>query len=234
MTVYFQTREEAGRRLAQALRAFELPENTLVLALPRGGVPVAHEISKALHLPLDALLVRKLGVPGHAELAMGAIAWGGIRVLNEDIVRQFHIPPAVIDAASAKEERELQRRNKRYRNDRLPTAINGRHMIVVDDGLATGATMKAAVETLRKAGAAHIIVAVPVGAALVCDALKRKVDEVVCLLMPQPFYGVSQAYADFSPTSERQVQTILAYALPENAGGRAPTKNCDGALPFDV
>ncbi|MCB2081686.1 MAG: phosphoribosyltransferase [Rickettsiales bacterium] len=212
----FKNREEAGKRLAIALSGFDRKENTLVLALPRGGVPVAYVVACTLHLPLDVLLVRKLGVPGHEELAMGAIAGDTVRILNEDIIDQLHIPPIKIEQITAKEQAELLRRNRIYRGNRPFPAIKDCTVIVVDDGLATGATMKAAVETLRKAAAKHIIIAVPVGASSTCRELEDIADEVVCLHTPEPFYGVGQWYTDFSQTSDQEVQEYLAHAVPQN------------------
>ncbi len=215
-------REDAGKRLAGALAHYAGRADTLVLALPRGGVPVAYEIARILDLPLDVLLVRKLGVPGHEELAMGAIAWDHIRVLNEDIVESLHIPDEAIEDAVAREQAVLQQRNTLYRNDRPPPPVKGKKVIVVDDGLATGATMKAAVAALRQAGAGFIVVAVPVGAASTRNELADLADEVVCLATPQPFYGVGQWYADFSQTSDTIVLDLMARStVPGDGRGEA-------------
>lgn len=213
----FKDRQEAGKYLAEALLEFSNNDNSLVLALPRGGVPVAYEVASALSLPLDVLLVRKLGVPGHEELAMGAIAWDHICFINQDIVRQLGIPENAIEHVIAKEQEELLRRNNLYRDDRPPPEIEGNTAIVVDDGLATGATMKAAVSTLRQAKAAHIVVAVPVGAPSTNYELEEIADKVVCLLTPEPFYGVGRWYADFSQVSDEEVQHLLAHASAESA-----------------
>ena len=220
MRMIFTNREEAGRRLAEALSDYEGEKNTLVLALPRGGVPVARQISHALHLPLDLLLVRKLGVPGHEELAMGAIAWGNIRYFNDDIVKSLNISRDEIDRVVDREQRVLVERNSRYRNDRPPPKVEDKTVIIVDDGLATGATMKAAVAAMRQAGAANIVVAVPVGAPSACTDLESLADTVVCLSTPEPFYGVGRWYADFSQTSDFEVQELLEIAAAEAAGSR--------------
>ena len=220
MRMIFTNREEAGRRLAEALSDYEGEKNTLVLALPRGGVPVARQISHALHLPLDLLLVRKLGVPGHEELAMGAIAWGNIRYFNDDIVKSLNISRDEIDRVVDREQRVLVERNSRYRNDRPPPKVEDKTVIIVDDGLATGATMKAAVAAMRQAGAANIVVAVPVGAPSACADLESLADTVVCLSTPEPFYGVGRWYADFSQTSDFEVQELLEMAAADAAGSR--------------
>ena len=205
----FEDRTEAGWKLAEALSAYDRREDTLVLALPRGGVPLAYEIAETLSLPLDVWLVRKLGVPGHEELAMGAIALGGVCHINEDVVNLMGITPGQIDRAIETENKELQRRNEAYRDSRSALLIDGKTIIVVDDGLATGATMRAAVESLRQAKAAYIIVAVPVGSASTCEELKSVADEVICLYKPTPFYGVGQWYKDFSQLDDDAVRELL-------------------------
>ncbi len=207
----FKNRQDAGKQLAEALREYAGKENTLLLALPRGGVPVAYEVAQELNLPLDVLLVRKLGVPGHEELAMGAIAWDHICIINHDIVGQLHISETAIEQVIAKEQAELLRRNQLYRDDKAPPHIKGNTIIVVDDGLATGATMSAAVSALGQANPACIIVAVPVGAPSTCRELEDMADKVVCLHRPEPFYGVGQWYKDFSQTNDQEVQALLGY-----------------------
>ena len=205
----FQDRADAGRALAADLAPYAGRPDLLVLALPRGGVPVAYEVARALGAPLDVFLVRKLGLPGHEEFAMGAIASGGIRLINEDVVREFGVTDAEIAAVAAAEEQELERRERQYRRDRPPPAIAGRTVILVDDGLATGSTMRAAVLALRQDNPAHIIIAVPVAAAETCDELRALVDDIVCPETPSPFYAVGLWYEDFSQTSDEEVQDLL-------------------------
>jgi putative phosphoribosyl transferase len=183
-----------------------------VLALPRGGVPVAFEVAEALHAPLDIFLVRKLGVPGQEELAMGAIATGGVRVLNEDVVRYLNIPGEVIDAVATDEQRELERRERAYRGDRPAPDACGRTVILVDDGLATGSTMRAAAAALRRQQPARIVVAVPVASAQTCDEFRREVDDIVCTVTPEPFHGVGMWYQDFSQTTDEEVRELLKRA----------------------
>jgi putative phosphoribosyl transferase len=180
-----------------------------VLALPRGGVPVAYEVAKALHAPLDIFLVRKLGVPGHEELAMGAIATGGVRVLNDDVVGYLDIPADVIDAVAEIELGELERRERAYRGDRPEPEVQGKNVILIDDGLATGSTMRAAVKALREQDPARIVVAVPVSAAQTCDEYRMGVDEIICAQTPEPFMGVGMWYGDFSQTTDEEVREIL-------------------------
>jgi predicted phosphoribosyltransferase len=211
----FRDRVHAGRFLAERLRKYANRPDVLVLALPRGGVPVAHEVAKALHAPMDVFLVRKLGVPGRDELAMGAVASGGVRVLNEDVVRSLGIPDSAIDLVASKELTELSRREKAYRGDRPEPDIRGRTVILVDDGLATGSTMRAAVEALRTKQPAKIVVAVPIAAPETCDALSREVDEVVCALTPEPFYAVGLWYDDFDQTTDDDVRALLAESRRE-------------------
>jgi predicted phosphoribosyltransferase len=205
----FCNRIDAGRRLAAELERFVGRPGVLVLALPRGGVPVAFEVAQALRAPLDVFLVRKLGVPGQEELAMGALASGGVRVLNEDVVRALEIPDDVIDGVTEQELRELERRESTYRGNRPLPEMHGRTVILVDDGLATGSTLRAAVAALRRLGPARIVVAVPVGAADTCAELARQADEVVCARTPEPFLSVGAWYQDFSQTSDAEVNTLL-------------------------
>jgi len=182
------------------------------LALPRGGVPVAYEIARALHLPLDLMLVRKLGVPGHEELAMGAIANGNVQVLNQDIIRGMSIPEAVIEEIAAKEHQELQRRNTAYRHGNPPPVLDAHIVILVDDGCATGATMHAAVRAVTKQHAGRIVVALPVISGSAYELLQNEADEVICLDIPEPFLGVGDFYRDFSQTSDEEVNELLKQA----------------------
>jgi putative phosphoribosyl transferase len=211
----FRDRTEAGQLLSRKLRRYADRPDVIVLALPRGGVPVAYEVAKALHAPLDAFLVRKLGVPGQEELAMGAIATGGIRVLNEDIVRALNIPPRVIDSVAAKEARELERRGRLYRGDRPAPDVTGRTVILVDDGLATGSSMRAAVAALRQKNPRRIVVAVPVAAAATCREFETEVDEIVCYQTPEPFYSVGLWYEDFSQTTDEEIRQLLERAAKQ-------------------
>jgi putative phosphoribosyl transferase len=205
----YRDRTEAGKRLAAELAGYAGRQDVLVLALPRGGVPVAFEVARALGVPLNVFLVRKLGVPGHEELAMGAIATGGVRVLNEDVVRYLNIPGEVIDAVAAEEQRELERREKLYRGDRPAPNVRGKTVILVDDGLATGSTMRAAAAALRQQAPARIVVGVPVSSLATCDKFRDEVDEVVCAFTPEPFHGVGQWYEDFSQTTDDEVRELL-------------------------
>jgi putative phosphoribosyl transferase len=205
----YRDRAEAGKKLAKHLTDYANREDVLVLALPRGGVPVAFEVANALHAPLDIFLVRKLGVPGQEELAMGAIATGGVRVLNEDVVGYLDIPNDVIDAVAADEERELERRQRLYRGNRPPPDVRERTVILIDDGLATGSTMRAAAKALRKQQPARVVVAVPVSAAETCDEFRMEVDEIICAAIPEPFLGVGLWYEDFSQTTDQEVRDLL-------------------------
>ncbi len=211
----FRDRFEAGRILAEKLAAYRDRADVLVLGLPRGGVPVAWTVAQALKAPLDVFLVRKLGVPGHEELAMGAIAMGGVRALNVQVVRALQISPETLDRVAAQEQQERDRRERLYRGDRPPLDVEGRIVILVDDGLATGATMRAAVEALRQQHPARIVVAVPVGAAETCDDLRKIADEVVCVQTPEPFYAVGMWYDDFSQTTDEEVRELLAQGVAE-------------------
>ncbi len=206
----FHDRRDAGRYLAARLAVAADWTDPLVLALPRGGVPVAYEVAEALDTPLDVFLVRKLGVPGHEELAMGAIATGGVRVLNEDVVDMLHIPERVIDSVAAQEAAELERRAKAYRGDRPPLDVHGRDTILVDDGLATGATMRAGAAALRRMDPKRIVVAVPVASPETCEEFRHEVDEIVCAITPQHMRAVGLWYEDFSQTTDDEVRALLA------------------------
>lgn len=208
MTV-FRDRTDAGKRLAKGLMKYAGKPDVIVLALPRGGVPVGFQVARALGIPLDILLVRKLGVPDQEELAMGAIASGGIRVLNQDIIRLLDIPEAEIEASAAREQKEIERREHAYRGDRPKPEIRGCTIIIVDDGLATGATMRAAVRALRVQSPSKIIVAVPTGAPDTCEELQKEADDVVCLTKPYPFFSIGSWYHDFSQTTDEEVKSIL-------------------------
>jgi len=209
MRVPFRDRYDAGRVLAAKLSAYADRPDALVLALPRGGVPVAFEVARALHAPMDVFLVRKLGVPGQEELAMGALASGGVRVLNRELVEALGIPERVIEAVAAREQQELARRERLYRGGRPPPDGRGRTVILVDDGLATGATMRAATATLRPQGPARIVIAVPLAAPSVCREFTEEVDEIICAVTPEPFYAVGLWYQDFSPTTDEEVRDLL-------------------------
>ena len=209
-TTIFKNRSDAGQFLAEKLAEYADRPDVVVLALPRGGVPVAYEVAQKLHAPLDVFVVRKLGVPGHEELAMGAIATGGVCVLNQDVLSYIRIPDAVIDEVAAAELRELQRRERLYRGTQPPLEVRGRTVIIVDDGLATGSTMRAAVKALRQQQPKKIVVAVPVGARQTCDSFKTEVDTVaVCAITPEPFNAVGLWYQDFSQTTDEEVRDLL-------------------------
>lgn len=213
----FRDRAEAGQLLGRELaRRFSAPEDVIVLALPRGGVPVGHEVAQALGAPLDAFIVRKLGVPGHEELAMGAIASGGVRVLNRDVLSYVPLSDKAIDAVAEREQEELERRERSYRGSRPPLDVHGKTVIVVDDGLATGSTMRAAVMALRKMEPRSIIVAVPVAAVQTCEDFRREGIDIVCLRTPEPFQAVGLWYDDFSQTSDAEVHHLLA-AVPRQS-----------------
>src|SRR5881398_1678947 len=214
----FPNRAEAGRLLAEKLENYAGRSDVVVLGLPRGGVPVAYEVAQRLGAPLDVFVVRKLGVPGFEELAAGAIASGGVRVLNEDVVRAIPYASEAIEAVTAKETAELQRREQMYREGRAAPELRDRVVILVDDGLATGATMRAAVKALRQRGAAKIVVAVPVGPPDTCHEIEEQADETVCLSMPEFFQAVGQYYEDFSQTTDEDVRQLLTSAardMPE-------------------
>jgi predicted phosphoribosyltransferase len=205
----FRDRREAGQILAGQLHHYRGRDDVVVLALPRGGVPVAFEVATELRAPLDVFLVRKLGVPGHAELAMGAIASGGVVVLNDDVVRGLGITPDVIERAADEEAPELQRREQTYREGRSMPDLTGKTVILVDDGLATGASMRAAIEAVRRLQPAKTVVAVPAAPASTCRELTSEVDEVVCASTPSPFYAVGSAYWDFTQTTDDEVRELL-------------------------
>ncbi len=206
----FANRREAGRRLAELLQPYAGEPGLIVLGLPRGGVPVAYEVARALDAPLDVFIVRKLGVPGHEEYAMGAIASGGIRVLHEEAVRELQIPAAVIDRVEQTERVELERRERRYRGARPPLDLEDRTVVLVDDGLATGATMLAAVAAVRTRHPRRLIVAVPVASVEACMAVRRQADACVCLATPEPFVGVGLWYLEFGQTTDEEVEELLA------------------------
>ncbi len=212
----FRDRREAGRVLVEQLGEYAERKDAIVLGLPRGGVPVAFEIARELRLPLDVFVVRKLGVPGYEELAMGAIASGGVRVLNEEVVRQLPHPELALDRATTKEMRELERREVEYRDGRPAPILRGKTVILVDDGLATGATMRAAVMALRAYGVARCVIAVPVAAPDTCAELRGEVDEIRCALTPASFRAVGQFYENFSQTTDEEVRELLARATEES------------------
>lgn len=208
----FRDRTEAGEQLANRLQHYTGRGDVVVLALPRGGVPVGYEVATALGAPLDVFAVRKLGVPWQPELAMGAIASGGVRVLNDEVIASLRISSDMIEKIAESEERELQRREAAYRDGRPRPDVRGKVVILVDDGLATGSTMRAAVVAVRKLDPARVVVAVPVGARDTCLALAREADEVVCVAMPEPFFGVGSWYDDFSQTTDDEVRELLTRA----------------------
>ena len=213
----FRDRREAGRLLAAKLSTYAGKPDIVVLGLPRGGVPVAFEVARALAAPLDVFLVRKLGVPGHEELAMGAVASGDVLVLNDDVIARLGIAPDEIDAVAAKETAELARREQLYRSGRTSPEFSGRTVILVDDGLATGATMRAAITALRQSGPARIIVAVPTAAPDICEEFKKQADEITCYMTPAPFLAVGRWYEDFGQTTDDEVCALLAQAQPKTA-----------------
>jgi putative phosphoribosyl transferase len=222
--VHFRDRHQAGRELGVALGRYRDDPSVIVLGLPRGGVPVAFEVADALHAPLDVFVVRKLGMPGHEEFAMGAIATGGALVLDEDVVRQLGIRESAIWAVIGTEQRELERREKEYRGDRPPPDIAGRTVILVDDGLATGASMRVAVAALKQEHPGHIVVAVPIAPPETCDALRREADDVVCAVTPEPFYAVGLWYEDFTQTTDEEVHDLLGRARHELAPAPLPRR----------
>ena len=226
----FRDRRDAGRLLAEKLAAYANRPDVLVLALPRGGVPVAYEVARRLGAPLDVFVVRKLGVPGHEELAMGAVATGGVRVLNDQLVEQLGIPDQMIDAVAARERQELARRERLYRGGRPPPDVRGRTVILVDDGLATGATMYAAIEALRKQNPGRIVVAVPTASPETCEEMKVKADHVICAITPDPFQAVGRWYQDFSQTSDEEVADLLARRSTPGNSEAAQNPNPDSAL----
>jgi putative phosphoribosyl transferase len=222
MSHFFTDRAEAGRRLAEVLDAYGGAKDLLILALPRGGVPVAFEVARALRAPLDVFLVRKLGVPGHEELAMGAIAAGGIRILNQGIIRALRISEERIEEVAEAESRELQRRDEEYRGALPPPEISGKAVILIDDGLATGSTMRAAAAAVSARRPARLVIAAPVGAPESCRSLLDAADEVVCVETPDPFYGVGMWYRDFPQTSDDEVRALLQRARAPGSSGSHP------------
>jgi putative phosphoribosyl transferase len=231
-----RNRVDAGQKLAAKLSAYAGRQDVLVLGLPRGGVPVAYEIANALHVPLDIFVVRKLGVPGYEELAMGAIASGGGRVLNDEIVQRLAISDDIINAVAANEQREIERRERAYRRERVALDVQGKTVILVDDGVATGATLRAALAALRILKPAKIIVAVGVAPPETCESLESEVDEFVCLLKPDPFWAVGLWFAEFAPTSDDEVSTLLARAHERSRQDRQvpAAKASTGRLPAPV
>jgi predicted phosphoribosyltransferase len=216
----FRNRTHAGRVLAKKLGGYAHRNDVLVLALPRGGVPVGFEVAQALEAPLDVFLVRKLGVPGREELAMGALATGGVAVFDQDLIRILNIPEEMVAAVVAREQEELRRREREYRDDRGAPDVRGRTVILIDDGLATGSTMRAAVAALRQRQPARIVVAVPVAAPATCEEMGELVDDIVCARTPEPFRAVGLWYEDFSQTSDEEVRELL-----RRAEERAPVPN---------
>jgi putative phosphoribosyl transferase len=213
MNALFRDRRDAGQTLARALIHYAHRSDTVVLGLPRGGVVVAQEVAVAIDAPLDVFIVRKLGVPGYEELAMGAIASGGVRVINRQIVDQLRIPPEIIDAVVQRESIELQRREAEYRGDRSMLDVHGRTVLLIDDGLATGSTMKAAVTALRQFKPGSVVVGVPISARETCDEFRDEVDEIVCARTPEPFYSVGAWYEEFHQTSDEEVRELIRQAL---------------------
>ena len=206
----FRDRHDAGQQLARLLTEYAGRDDVLVLALPRGGVPVAFEVARQLNAPLDVFLVRKLGVPGHEELAMGAIASDGTRVLNQDVIRQLRIPDEMVDGVAGQEQIELERREREYRDDLPKPQIDDKIVILIDDGLATGATMRAAAIALKQHEPKKLVVAVPVAAAEACKEFEKEVDSIICAKTPRPFYGVGMWYRQFSQTSDATVRELLS------------------------
>jgi putative phosphoribosyl transferase len=212
----FRDRVDAGRQLAARLQAYAGRSDVIVLGLPRGGVPVANEVATALGVPLDVFLVRKLGVPGHAELAMGAVAAGGVEVLSKDLIQDLGIPYSIVEQVAVRERLELERRDTSYRAGRPSAAVRDQTVILIDDGLATGSTMQAAILALQQQRPASIVVAVPVGARETCERLGRIADRLVCLATPEPFNAVGLWYEDFSQTSDEDVKQLLAGKTPSD------------------
>ena len=210
MKMQFRDRDEAGALLAAKLMAYANKPDVIVLALPRGGVPVGAQVAKKLKVPFDVFVVRKLGLPGHPELAMGAIASGGVRVFNGDVINALRIPDEVINAVTAEEYQELKRREQSYRDDLPPPEVEGKTVIIVDDGIATGSTMVAAISALRQLNAGRVVVATPTVARSTYDYLRQNADDVVAVIVPEEFYGVGQWYEDFSQTSDEEVHRLLA------------------------
>jgi predicted phosphoribosyltransferase len=218
MITRFRDRVDAGRVLARELEDYKGRPDVLVLALPRGGVPVAFEVARELGVPLDVFVVRKLGMPGHEEYAIGAIATGGVRIINEEAISTFGVTDAEIEAVTAEERLELERRERRYRDGRAAPDIAGKTVILVDDGLATGSTMRAAVEALRQEEPARVVVAVPTAAPETCQEIAALVDDMVCAMTPEPFYAVGLWYDDFGQTTDEEVHDLLAIAAGATHG----------------
>ena len=218
----FEDRSDAGRRLAARLARYAGRRDVLVLALPRGGVPVAAEVARVLDAPLDVMVVRRLGVPGHEEVAMGAVARGGVRVLNRELVRRLRIPPRTIDRETGVERAELERRERAFRSDRPPPAVRGRTVILVDDGIATGATALAAIAALRAQDPARIVVATPTAPLSTCEALRAEADEVVCISSPEPFLAISLSYEEFPQLTDDEVRASLEWAARQRPPAGAP------------
>jgi len=231
MSASYHDRFDAGRHLAMRLSEYTNRDDVVILALPRGGVPVAFEVARALKAPIDVFLVRKLGLPGYEELAMGALASGGVRVINEDVVRQFKVPQHVMDAVATEQQRELDRREQTYRAGRERLDVAGKTVILIDDGLATGPTMRAAVQALRLSEAGTIVVAVPVGAADTCENLRSEADEVVCAEAPEDFTAVGRWYVDFTQTTDEEVCELLNRAAHERRVERLQER---GKLPIGL
>lgn len=212
-----RNRREAGRQLAEKLSSYANREDVLVLALPRGGVPVGFELARELNVPMDVFLVRKLGVPSQPELAMGAVASGGIRILNQDVLSSLPIPPTAIEQVARREEEILEERERLFRGDRPGPVIKDKTILLVDDGLATGSSMRAAIAALRRQEPAQIVVAVPVSSSATCEELGKEVEEIVCLATPEPFWAVGQWYVDFAPTTDEEVHDLLSQARHQQA-----------------
>ena len=217
--VIFEDRKAAGRALARALSGYRGRDDVLVLALPRGGVAVAFEVAEYIHAPLDVLIVRKLGVPSQPELAMGAVASGGIRVMNEEVVRMLHIAPEVIERVAQAEAKEVARREQKYRGHQAPLPVKDRIVILVDDGVATGSTMRAGIQALRKLAPARLVVAVPHGPAQTCEVLAGEADELVCLETPEPYFAVGAWYGEFPQLSDEEVARFLASSRTGGGAG---------------
>jgi len=216
----FRSRQEAGRELALRLHKYAGRDDVIVLGVPRGGIPVAFEVATALRVPLDIFVLRKLGVPGHEELAFGAIGSGGIRVLNRDVIANLGVSEAEIASVTKSEQAELERREHHYRGERPPLNVAEKTVILIDDGIATGASLRAAIHAIRKMRPAAIVVATPVAPRLTCSLLRQDVDELVCVEVPEPFYGVGQFYQDFSQVSDEEVVQFLQHAIRPDAGKR--------------
>lgn len=212
MEIRFKDRAEAGQILAKKLSAYKNTPNLLVLALPRGGVPVAYQVARGLNAPLEVFVVRKLGMPGHEELAMGAIASGGVRILNPNVVRDYQVSEADIRAVTSREQKELERREQKYRAGLPPLNVKDKTIILIDDGLATGSTMLAAITALKTMKPAELVIAVPTASEQICASFRPLVDEIVCVITPEPFYAVGLWYGDFSQTTDTEVQDLLSLA----------------------